>query len=150
MKFRPLALAAVCAAAFALPAQAQFEQFKGKMKPGMYEHKMEMDMGAMMPPPMNKQTRTMQHCYTEQDIEKGAMGKDSKLPENCSVKDFKMSGNTASYRMECTGSNAMTMDNRITFRDGGYSSDTTMTMDQGGQKMTMKQKAEGRYLGACK
>jgi hypothetical protein len=58
--------------------------FKGKVKEGMYEYKMEMDMGQMpgLPPGMGKQSCTMQHCVTAQDIEKGRMGKgrDGKMP----------------------------------------------------------------------
>lgn len=150
MTIRCLALAALAAAI--LPAHAQFEQFKGKMKPGMYEYKMEMDLGNMAPPGMGKQTHTMQHCLTEKDIEKGSVskGRDNKMPENCAVKDFSMSGNTATYKLECTGQNAMKMDNKITFREGGYTSDSTMSMDQGGRPITMKHHTEGRYLGACK
>ena len=36
----------------------------------------------------------------------------------------------------------------MTFTGNGYVSDTTMNMDQGGQKMNMKQHMEGKYLGA--
>ena len=162
----PLAVAA-CAAALALPSlsQAQFEQFKGKMKEGMYEYKMDMDMGQVpgMPPGMSKQSRTFQHCVTAEEIERGKMGKsgNERMPENCEIKDFKMSGNTASYRMACKGTGAdgrnakgppmdMTADNVITFRDGGYSMDMKMAMDQGGRPMNMTQHMEGRYLGPCK
>ena len=162
MKSRLLA-ALASIATFALPtiAHAQFEQLKGKIKPGLYEYKMQMDMGqvAGMPPGMGKQTHTMQHCVTDQDIEKGTMGRGDRdrMPKNCEVKDFKMSGNTASYTMVCKGSSEgkgppmdMTADNRITFRDGGYDMDMKMAMNQGGHPMNMTQHMEGRYLGACK
>lgn len=152
-------LAAAACAAIALPAlaQAQFEQLRGKMKPGLYEYKMDMDMGAMpgVPPGMGKQSHTMQHCVTEQDMEKGRMGggDKSRMPENCEVKDFKMSGNTATYRMECKKGRGgdMSTDNKITFHDGGYTMDMKMNMAQGpgGQPMTMNQHMEGKYLGAC-
>ena len=77
-----------------------FDQFKGKMKDGMYEYKMEMDMGAMpgLPPGMGKQSRTFQKCVTQQDIDKGQMGRgpdrNGKAPE-CEIKNFSQSGNTA-------------------------------------------------------
>lgn len=146
-----------CAAALAAPALAAdnpFSAFKGKVKEGMYEYKMDMDMGQMpgMPPGMGKQSMTMQHCVTAKDIEQGQMGKnrDGKMPENCEVKNFKMSGNTASYTMVCKGGPDMTADNVVTFRDGGYTMDMDMVMDRGGQQMKMKQHMEGRYLGPCK
>ena len=161
MKIRFTA-AIVAIAAFALPsaALAQFEQFKGKMKEGLYEYKMDMDMGQVpgMPPGMGKQSHTMQHCVTAQDIEKGTMGKggQGKMPENCEVKDFKMNGNTATYRTVCKGSKDgkgppmdMTADNKITFRDNGYTMDMKMAMDQGGHMMNMNQHMEGKYLGPC-
>jgi hypothetical protein len=153
--------AAALLAAFAAPtiAHAQFEQFKGKIKPGLYENKVQADMGQMpgMPPGMGKQNHTAQHCVTEKDIEKGAMGRaDHDRAKNCEVKDFKMSGNTASYTMVCKGSGDgkgppmdMTADNHITFRDGGYDMDLKMSMNRGGQPMNMTQHIESRYIGAC-
>jgi len=74
-------IAITCAAAFAANAWAQapspFAGFKSKMKEGMYEYKMEMDMGQVpgMPPGMGKQSHTMQHCLRHEDIEKGGLGK---------------------------------------------------------------------------
>ena len=153
-----LLLAAAASAAFAVPAlaHAQLEQLRGKMKPGLYEYKMDMEMPGM-PQGMGKQSHTMQHCVTEQDMDKGRMGGGDRnhMPENCEVKDFKMSGNTATYRMECKGRGKnggdMSTDNKITFRDNGYTMDMKMNMAQGpgGQPMTMNQHMEGKYLGAC-
>ena len=161
MKTRFLATAA-CAVAIAAPtvALAQFEAFKDKVKPGLYEYKMDMDMGQVpgMPPGMGKQSHTMKNCVTQKDVDKGSMsgGDKSRMPENCQVKDFKMSGNTATYTMACKGSSNgkgppmdMTADNRITFRDGGYVMDMKMAMNQAGQPMNMTQHIEGRYLGPC-
>ena len=153
-----LLAATACAAILAVPslAQAQFEQLRSKMKPGLYEYKMDMEMPGM-PQGMGKQSHTMQHCVTEQDMDKGHMGGGdrSRMPENCEVKDFKMSGNTATYRMECKrngkGGGDMSTDNKITFRDGGYTMDMKMNMDQGpgGRPMSMNQHMEGKYLGPC-
>ncbi len=151
----PLVLA--CVAALAAPAWAAdnpFDAFKGKVKEGMYEYKMEMDMGQVpgMPAGMGKQTHTVQHCVTAKDIEKGmSSGRDGKGgPENCEVKNFKMSGNTASYTTVCKGGPDMTADNVVTFRDGGYVMDMKMAMTREGQVMNMKQHMEGKYLGPCK
>jgi hypothetical protein len=107
--FRPLAVA-VALAAFCTVASAQFEGMKGKMKEGLYDYKMEMDMGNIpgMPPGMSRQAHSFQQCITAKDIEKGGFqrGKEGKMPENCEVRDFKMSGNTASYTWECKGEEA--------------------------------------------
>ena len=143
-----------CATALPLAAAAAgnpFEAFHGKVKAGMYEYRTEMDMGAIpgMPPGMGKQTHTFQHCVTPEDIRKGEMNRNDRTPKDCEVKDFRMSGNTASYRMVCTGQHPMTADNRITFNSTGYDMDMTMDITEGGRPMHMKQHMQARYLGAC-
>jgi hypothetical protein len=150
-------LIAACAAAAAGTvafAQNPFEGFKGKMKEGQYETKMEMDMSGMkgMPAGMGKQSSTFSHCVTQGDIDKGQVGRgrDGKAPQDCEVKDFKMSGNTANYKMECKGQMQMTADTTVTFTGEGYKTDMKMAMNQGGQVMNMTQKMESRYLGPCK
>jgi Protein of unknown function (DUF3617) len=143
-----------CVAALCTTAMADnpFESFKGKMKEGMYEYKMEMDMSGMgMPAGMGKQNMTFQKCITHQDIEKGQMGRgagrDGKMPEGCEFKNFTQSGNTASYSMVCTN---MSADNRITFTGDGFNMDMKMAMNQNGKAMNMTQHMESKYLGPCK
>src|SRR5690242_13426797 len=120
---------------------------------GMYEYKMDMDMGQIpgMPPGMGKQSHTFQHCVTAEDINRGEVGKGGRdnTPKNCEVKDFRMSGNTASYRMVCTGERPMEAENRVTFEGNGYTMDMKMAMNQRGQPMHMTQHMQARYLGAC-
>ena len=149
-------LAAACAAVSAAAiAAGPLDALRGKMKEGMYEYKMEMDMGAVpgMPPGMGKQTHSFQKCVTAQDIEKGQMGRgpdrQGKAPQDCDIKNFNQSGNTASYTMECKQAK-MTADNKITFVNDGFNMDMKMTMDQGGKPMNMTQHMEGKYLGPCK
>ena len=142
---------------FSATAWAQtnpFSAFKGKMKDGMYDYKMEMDMGQVpgMPPGMGKQTMNMQHCLKNEDIEKNGLGKsrDGKgMPENCKIENFKMSGNTASYTMVCKGGPDMTADNVVTFMGDGYKMDMKMAMNQGGRMMNMTQHMEAKYVGPC-
>ena len=145
------ALAAGLAATGAA-AQNPAEAMKGKVKPGMYSYKMEMDMGQVpgMPAGMGKQTMNMQHCVTPQDVEKGELGKGrNEGPRNCEMKDFRMSGNTASYRMVCKGEFEMVADNTINFVSNGYRMNMKMQMDRGGQKMNMTQNREAQSLGPC-
>jgi hypothetical protein len=150
---RFFALAACAFAGATLAADNPFESFKGKIKEGMYEYKMEMDMGAIpgMPAGMGKQNMTFQKCVTHQDVEKGQMGRgagrDGKMPEGCEFKNFKQSGNTASYSMVCTN---MSADNQITFMPDGYKMDMKMAMNREGKAMNMTQHMESRYLGPCK
>ena len=146
---RILALAAICSAAFAAHA-GPFDEVKGKMKPGLYDYKMTMEMPGM-PAGMGGRPFSFQHCVTEKDISEGGAikGKDPNS-KDCEIKDFKMSGNTATYNMECKGAHPMKGDAKITFMDNGFNSDVKMTMNQGGQVMNVSQKMEGRLVGACK
>jgi hypothetical protein len=149
--------ALACGVAFlgsAWAADNPFSAFKGKMKEGNYEYKMEMDMGQMpgMPPGMGKQSMTTQHCLKNEDLERNGLskGRDGKgMPENCKVENFKMSGNTASYTMVCKGGPDMTADNVVTFTSDGYKMDMKMAMNREGHVMNMTQHMEGKYLGPC-
>lgn len=151
-------LAIACAAACTAAAAGPFDAMKGKMKDGMYEYKMEMDMGNIpgMPPGMKTQTMNFSKCVTQKDIEEGGFSKGKearKGPENCEIRNMNMSGNTATYTMICKGEGnqpAMTADNRITFSDSGFKMDMKMAMNQGGQMMNMTQRMEGKYVGPCK
>ena len=151
MKTAALLALAVIAATPAAFAQSPAEAMKGKMKPGLYAYKMEMDMGQVpgAPAGTGKQTLNMQQCVTDKDIEGGQLGKGGDMPKNCQMKDFKMTGNTASYKMACKGEFEMNADTDITFVPDGFRMNMKMQMAQGGQKMNMTQKMEGKYLGAC-
>jgi hypothetical protein len=149
-RFVALTCAAFCTAAIA--ADNPLDQLKGKMKEGLYDYKMEMDLAGVpgLPPGMGKQNMSFQKCVTAEDIEKGQMarGRDGKMPESCEVKNFRMSGDTASYTMTCAQP-AMSADNQITFTGDGFKMDMKMAMSQGGQMMNMTQRMEGRYVGPC-
>jgi hypothetical protein len=142
-----IAAAAFCSAAVAGP----FDQFKGKVKPGLYEYKVDMQM-AGMPQGMGSHSTTVQHCVTEKSVEDGDFTKRDKQAKDCEIQDMKVSGNTAHFKTVCTGQNKMTADTTITFRDNGFVSDMKMAMDQGrnGQPMTMTQHMESRRVGDCK
>ena len=149
-----LALATVFATtAVAAFAQNPMEAFKGKVKEGLYAYKIDMDMGQMpgIPAALAKQTINIQNCVTKQDIESGQLGKrqEGKNASDCQVKDFRMSGNTASYRMVCGGESQMTADTLITFTSDGYRMNMKMAMNRGGRVVNMNQVAQAKYLGAC-
>jgi hypothetical protein len=147
-------IAAACAAATCVTAQAgPFDQFRGKLKDGMYEYKMNMEMPGL-PPGMSKQNHTFQHCVTQKDMDEGTFNKsDRKGPSNCEIKDMKVAGNTATYTMECKAEKgrgtAMRADNKIVFGGDSFVMDMKMAMNEGGQAMNMTQHLEAHYLGPC-
>ena len=146
------AVAAAIAACLSIAAYAgPFDAFKHQVKPGLYESKVDMDMGAMpgMPAGLGKQSHTNQHCITQKDIDDGSIANQGKgkNKDDCQITDVKSSGNTATYKMVCKNATA---DTKMTFNGNGYVMDMVMVMDQGGHKMTMKTHSESKYLGACK
>lgn len=152
-----IAIALVAAfAATAAFAQNPLDVLKAKMKAGQYAYKSEMDLGQIpgLPKGMNlgKQTFNFEQCVTPQDIERGHLGKgrNGKTPADCEITNFRMSGNTASYRMACKGDMNMTADNTITFVSDGYRMNMKMAMVRGGQTTNVSQVMEAKYLGPCR
>src|SRR5262249_1184900 len=148
---RIAAVTAVACCATTLAAAGPFDALKGKMKPGMYEDKIDVDMGQVqgMPPGMGKPSQPTQHCVTQEDIDKGQAAKGPREPGKggCEIKNMNMSGNTATYTMECPN---MKGDARMTFTGDGYKMDMKTSVVQGNQTMNMTQHMEAKYLGACK
>ena len=132
--------------------------FKGKMKEGLYEMTMSMEMSGIqgMPQGMKMPGMTTQQCITKKDIEEGNQkmlgqkGPRGEMPKDCEMKDFKMSGDTASYKMVCSGENKMEVDATVTFTGTGFKGTNKMKMDQQGQTMNMTSNYESKFLGACK
>lgn len=143
-------LVAALACAAVLPALAQdFSGMKGKMKEGQWEYTMKMQMPGM--PGGGMSMPAFKQCVTNEQIEKGGMGqKDGKMPEGCTVRNMKMSGNNVSYTMECTKDPKMVSDVSMTFAGDAFTMKQNTTMDQGGQKMNMVNDMTGKYVGPCK
>jgi hypothetical protein len=72
------------------------------------------------------------------------------MPEQCRVSNMKMSGNNASYTMECTRDPKMKADVTMTFQGDGFTMKQDMVMDHGGQPMKMQNTMTGKYTGPCK
>ena len=151
MKKSAVAITACLLALPALAADNPFAGMKGKMKEGMWQYSMEMGNVPGMPAGMKMPAMTFSRCLTAQDIEQGgATQREGKMPEGCSVKNMKMSGNNASYTMECTKDPKMKADVKMTFAGDGFTMNQDMQMDHGGQMMKMQQTMTGKYTGPCK
>ena len=151
----------VCCAAGSMAAMAQTPDFKGKMKAGEYEYTVAMEMDAVPGMPAGKQgfkmpPSTFKKCVTQKDIDEGAQAAVGRPPgkdggnKDCKVQDFKMAGETASYKMICTGETKMEADVVMTFSGNGFKGVTKMKGERGGQPMNMTSNMEAKYLGACR
>lgn len=80
---------------------------------------------------------------------KGQEGKPvkSKGEDNCSMSDFKQSGNTVSFNMKCTGKDAMTGSGELTHTPNSFSQ--RVKMKAGGEDMLIVSTGK-RVGGACK
>ena len=149
---KKLILAVCCT--LAAPAIAQdnpFAGMKGKIKEGMWSYTMEMGAMPGMPAGMKMPPMTFNRYLTAKDIESGgATSKDGKMPEQCTVKNMKMSGNNATYTMECTKDPKMKSDVNMNFTGDSFTMKQDIEMDHGGQMMKMQQTMTGKYMGACK
>lgn len=119
------------------------------MKEGLWEITVKMDVAGMpagMPPTITQQ------CVTQKDIEnpqKMAMGNDPNS-SRCETSDYKLQGNTATWKMACKGEAAMTGTGSMTFSGTSYTGANRMAMQQGNQTMNMTMNYAGKYLGPCK
>lgn len=118
------------------------------VRPGRWEVTMQMEMAGspVQMPPM----KTTQ-CVTPEDakdptrsLPNGPAGRGNQRSD-CKMADYKMSGNTATWKMVCTSPQAMTSTAEMTFTDDSYNG--TMKMDSPQGAMTMK--IAGKRLGDC-
>ena len=113
------------------------------IREGMWEITSSMEMPDM---PMKMPPMIVKHCYTKEDVkdQKKMISRDN----NCTVTDFKSSGNKVSWKMKCTGQGAGTFSGETTFSGDSYESVMKMQSDAAmGKPMTMKVK--GKRLGNC-
>jgi hypothetical protein len=136
-------IAAVALLVVAVTAIAQ----SSPIRPGSWEVTMQMQMaGSPVQMPEMKTTQ----CVTPDQVKDpsstlptGPQGRGGK--NDCKVQDYKMSGNTATWKMVCTTPQPMTSTGEMTFTDDSYNG--TMTMDSAQGQMTMKM--AGKRLGDC-
>ncbi|MBU0751408.1 MAG: DUF3617 domain-containing protein [Gammaproteobacteria bacterium] len=128
-----------------LAAASGLAQAAPVMQPGMWEITTRMEMPGM---PAGMGQHVTQICYRASDVQD--VSRTVPKDKNCEVKDYKLSGNTASWRMECRGETAMSGSGTFTYAGNSYSGTTKFTMKQGGQTMNMTQTYSARRVGDCK
>jgi len=118
------------------------------MKTGKWEVTMKMDMpDAPFPmPPI-----TFTQCITKDDLKdpKKTVPNSSKKKSDCEVKDYKMSGNKATWRMQCKDGSTGT--GEMTYKSTSYNGVMTMeSMDKKHGKSKIVQRVRGKRIGDCK
>jgi hypothetical protein len=117
------------------------------MRPGRWEVTMQMQIPNA---PVQIPPTTMTQCITEEQLKKDPgsglpNGSQSPGGNACKVSDYKTSGNTVTWKMACTGQQAVTGDGEMTFTGDSYTGAMKMSMAQGAMAM----KLSGKRLGDC-
>lgn len=136
-KFVPYALIALLVVA-AVPAFAADHP----QKPGKWQMKMEMDIPNM---PVKLPPVTFETCITEEDLQDPQKAVPNDPKSKCNVGDYKVSGNTVSWTVDCPKQDTKGK-GEITFTDDSYSGWMQMTVGE----QEMKTKYSGKWLGECK
>jgi uncharacterized protein DUF3617 len=119
------------------------------MKEGLWETTTKMEMPGL---PANMPPQTVKRCITKKDLADsakappGAEMRDSR----CKITDYKLQGNTASWKTTCEGENAMTGTGTVTYSGTSYSGKQIASIKQGGQTQNMTMEFAGKHVGDCK
>ena len=111
-------------------------------KDELWEITSKMEMPGM---PMAMPAQTQRVCVAK-------TGKDDDyIPrrENCRVQDSKRVGNKVSYKMVCTGKDALTIAGETTFATTSYEGRMQMSGKMDGQQVEMSQTYSGKRVGDC-
>ena len=143
MRLAALSLAAATLASASAHAQAP------NMREGLWEITTQMEMAGKQGTQMPR--TVVKHCMTKADVTDprrttpSAGERDSK----CKMTDYKMQGNTATWKMACEGKGAMIGSGTVTYSGDSYKGTQTMSMNHGGQVMNMKMNYSGKRVGDC-
>lgn len=119
------------------------------------ERKQMESMGIKMPgAPGGAMNVTSKHCVTkEQAAKRQPPQSEEDRRQRCEQKDVKTSGNTTTWKIECTGEQKMTGSGTITYQgEESYKGESTFNMQDAKRgPTTMKQNYSGKWLNAnCK
>lgn len=142
-------LRAAAAAVITVTSQAGIAQAPAPMKPGLWEVTVTSDIAGM---PVKQPPVTVRQCYRPEDVKDPQRMVPRQADPNfkCDTRDYKLSGNTATWNLACSG-NGMTMTGKgsMTMKGDSYSGTNSMDMNMSGKAMKMSQAMSGKWVGEC-
>jgi len=115
---------------------------------GLWEITTKMEMQGM---PMKMPARKHTQCLTKKNMLKTMVPKEQDKKEECKITDQKISGNTVTWIMKCSGKDAMEMTGKTTYHGDTFEGTITMiSNDPEEGKMKMINHISGRRIGECK
>ncbi len=134
----------VAAVVVGLVATGVLVYAQNPMRAGRWEVSMQMQMVGMQMPEMKSA-----QCVTEDDLRRnpasGLPNAAQDTPDNCKISDYKVAGNRVTWKMACTGREAMTGDGDLSFVGDAYAG--TINVKTGATSMAVKM--TGKRLGDC-
>ncbi len=99
-----------------------------------------------------KRKMESQICYSAADVESSArsMPPQHEFGMKCSVKDYKLTGNTANWHVSCTGkTQAYSGLTTVTFKPDSYEGQATLVSQSSGKGVKINQTIEAKRISGC-
>lgn len=148
MKKYLLTAAAAAAAAIGMAA-VPAAHAASPMKPGLWEITVTNDISGM---PVKQPPVTVRQCYRPEDVKdpQRMVPRQSDPNFKCDTRNYKLSGDTATWTLACSGSGVnMTGKGSMTMKGDSYSGASSMEMNMAGKTMKMSQTMSGKRVGEC-
>jgi len=116
------------------------------MHEGLWEITTKMEMQGM---PMQIPARKHTQCLTKTNMVKTMVPKEQDKKEECKITDTKISGNTVTWVMKCSGEDAMEVTGKTTYHGDTFEGTITM-ISKDPEEGKMITHISGRRIGECK
>lgn len=114
------------------------------MQEGLWEISSQVEISGM---PMQMPVRKHTQCITKKNI----VPEEPKKEQECKLTDRRISGNTVTWVVKCSGKEPMEMTGKITYYGDSFNGVIKMTSsDSRRGKVKMTNHLRGRRIGACK
>ena len=115
---------------------------------GLWEITTKMEIEGM---PMKMPARKRTQCLTNKNMLKTMVPKEQAQEEECKITDQKISGNTVTWTMKCSGKDAMEITGKTTYHGDTFEGTIIMiSNDPDEGKMKMINHISGKRVGECK
>jgi Protein of unknown function (DUF3617) len=115
---------------------------------GLWEITTKMEMPGM---PMQMPARKHTQCLTKKNLLETMVPKEQTQEEECKIIDQKISGNTVTWTMKCSGKDAMEATGKNTYHGDTFEGTITMiSNDPDDGKMKIINHISGKRIGECK
>lgn len=115
-----------------------------EIKDGLWEITTKSEIVGM---PLKMPPSTVRHCFVKND----PVPKTTDKSMECKTTNQKVSGDTVTYAVECTGKDSVVITSgTMTYKGNTYDGTSTIRIKSKGQKETqMNNKMSGKYIGPC-